>query len=248
MIEIAIVEDTDVHARTLQAYLQRFADENQAAFYTTVFHNAVAFLENYSAKYDVVFMDIAMPYLNGMDAAHALRKLDGDVLLIFITSLARYAVQGYDVDAFAYLVKPVSYADFALKFVRAYRRLGERDLNGLVLNTRQGSVKLNPEEILYCEVSGHKTIFHSVRGDYVQHTTLSAVEKKLDGALFCKCNHCYLVNLRHVKSVSGDEVEVSHAGQSHTLRVSRSKRKTFHDALKMIWGKLPQEGENVEPC
>ena len=107
MIEIAIIEDTDIHARTLQAYLQRFADENQAAFYTTVFHNAVAFLENYSAKYDVVFMDIAMPYLNGMDAAHALRKLDKDVLLIFITSLAQYAVQGYDVDAFAYLA--VSY-------------------------------------------------------------------------------------------------------------------------------------------
>lgn len=244
MTEIAIVEDTKEHVQTLQAYLREFANENDTEFHTTVFHNAVNFLENYSARYDIVFMDIAMPYLNGMDAARALRKLDENVILIFMTSLAQYAVQGYDVDAFAYLVKPISYSDFSMKFVRAYRRLAKKERGAFVLGTRQGSVRLLPEEIAYCEVSGHKTIFHTVRGDYVQHTTLSAVQKKLDATLFCKCNHCYLVNLHCVKSMFDDEIEIAYAGQNCFLHVSRSKRKVFCAALKNIWGELSQGGEN----
>lgn len=245
MTEIAIVEDTKEHVRTLQMYLHDFAEEHHATFHVSVFQNAVVFLENYSARYDVVFMDIAMPYLSGMDAARALRKLDEDVILVFITSLAQYAVQGYDVDAFAYLVKPISYPDFSMKFVRAYQRLARKEKGALVLTSRQGSVKILPEEIAYCEVSGHKTIFHIVRGDYVQHTTLSAVRERLGDTHFCKCNHCYLVNLHFVKSIGGDEIEIAYAGQSCFLHVSRSKRKAFHAALKNIWGGLPREGENI---
>ncbi len=238
MTNIAIVEDNELHAKSLQNYLQRFFLDNHTHSQITIFREAISFLENYTAEYDVIFMDISMPYLNGMDAAHRLRELDKQVLLLFVTSLAQYAVDGYEVDAFAYLVKPVSYPDFALKFMRVHKRLEQRKkTDQLVLNFRQGgSIRLSPEEIAYCEVSGHKTVFHSIYGDYVQHTTLSAVEKKLDSPLFRKCNHCYLVNLHYVKSISGDEITLQYAGQNQILRISRNKKKAFHDSLQTIWG------------
>ena len=109
MYTIAIVEDDKTQAASLKEYLLRYAAENGEAFAVKTFSNAVIFLEKYTAVYDVVFMDIKMPYLNGIAAAHKLRELDKGVLLFFITSLTQYAIRGYEVDALNYIVKPVEY-------------------------------------------------------------------------------------------------------------------------------------------
>lgn len=126
MYTIAIVEDDKTQAESLKEYLLRYAAENGEAFAVKTFANAVVFLENYTAVYDVVFMDIKMPYLNGIAAAHKLRELDKNVLLFFITSLTQYAIRGYEVDALNYIVKPVEYNEFALKFRKAMDRLSEK--------------------------------------------------------------------------------------------------------------------------
>ena len=75
-IHVAIVEDDDTAAKTLSEYLLRYAEENQVQFRISTFDNAVSMLDNYTAEYDIIFMDIRMPYMNGMDAAHRLRALD----------------------------------------------------------------------------------------------------------------------------------------------------------------------------
>lgn len=82
MYRVAIVEDELPCAETIQAYLERLAAEKGLSFEICHFKNAVLFLENDTSDYPLVFMDIRMPYLNGMDAAHHLRELDPEVLLI----------------------------------------------------------------------------------------------------------------------------------------------------------------------
>lgn len=119
IVHIALVEDDVKAAETIQKYLDRYEAENQIKFDVTTFSNAIPLLENYTADYDIIFMDIRMPYMNGMDAAHRLRAIDSKVILIFITSLTQYAVAGYEVEALDYIVKPVNYYDFALKLARA---------------------------------------------------------------------------------------------------------------------------------
>ncbi len=232
MNKIAIVEDERQHADTLRDYLLRFAQERGAAFEIAVFGNAVSFLENYAGTYDIVFMDIRMPYMNGMDAAHRLRELDKTVILIFITSLTQYAVDGYEVNALNYIVKPVSYPDFALKFSKAYERLRAENNNRIALPTERGMIRLQPEEIAYCEVRGHQTIYHTARGDFTHYETLRSAEQKLADNGFCKCNHCYLVNLRYVQSLCGDEIAVCYGTRTDKLAVSRNKKKAFGEALK----------------
>ena len=95
MIDIAIVEDDPKAIETLREYLTRFQKERNEQFFIHVFYNVLEFLEQYRATYDIVFMDIEMPYMDGMKAAEHLRVLNETVLLIFVTNMSQFAMWGF---------------------------------------------------------------------------------------------------------------------------------------------------------
>lgn len=119
MRNIAIVEDQDNAAQRLAGYIDKYAAETGQEFRVTRFCNGEEFLKDYKCVFAVVFMDIQMPKKDGMEAAVELRRKDKNVSIIFITNLVQYALKGYEVDAVSFLVKPVSYCDFSLKFRKA---------------------------------------------------------------------------------------------------------------------------------
>lgn len=125
MVNVAIVEDEDAAAAILSNCLDKYASAKREGVEFSVcrYHDAVSFLENYRSRFDIVFMDIQLPDLDGMEAAKKLRRLDSSVTLIFVTNMANFAVRGYEVDALDFIVKPVEYFSFALKLDRALERL-----------------------------------------------------------------------------------------------------------------------------
>ena len=120
-MKIAIVEDNSASAEKLRGYLRQYGEENQKEFDITLFGDAVSFLDRYS-PFDMVFMDIELPGMDGMEAARRLREVDLQAILLFVTNMARFAVKCYEVDAMDYLVKPVQYGSFSLKLRRALAR------------------------------------------------------------------------------------------------------------------------------
>lgn len=209
----------------IKFYLDRLAAEKKLSFEVSCFKNAVIFLEHYTSDYHLIFMDIRMPYLNGMDAAHHLRELDPEVLLIFVTNMAQYAVKGYEVSAFDYIVKPVTYPDFALKMARALRKLAQQKAGPeIVVTTIDGTVRLSTDEIRYLETQGHHLIYHMESDKtHIQYATLSSVEKKLADYHFVRSNSCYLVNLKHVQRIKGYTVLVD----GIELQISQPRKKEF---------------------
>ena len=109
MLRCAIVEDSPRELEHLKECLARYSAERDIPLETTAFGDAASFLEHYRADYDIVFMDIELPGINGMEAAHRLREIDRQVILIFVTNMAQFAVKGYEVDALDYIIKPAQY-------------------------------------------------------------------------------------------------------------------------------------------
>ena len=208
MIKVAVVEDDDRYAASLGEYLDRYSKDNGTPLGVTRFSEAVSFLENYRSEFSVVLMDIDLPMLSGMDAAKKLRERDKTVCLIFITNLAQFACEGYGVDALDFVVKPVSYPDFAMKFGRAVARAKAAAEREFGIPVTGGVYRVSPGDILFVEVVSHKVLYHTAEKVIESREPLASVEERLSPSGFLRVNKCYLVNPKHIVSVEGLKIDV----------------------------------------
>lgn len=126
MIRVAIVEDEAAVRDQLMGYVQRYMRQYDAQIEVTMFTDGVEILEGYQPVYDIIFLDVEMQHLDGMETASRIRALDSDVLLIFITNMAQYAIKGYAVGALDYVLKPVPYFAFSQQLQKAAGQKGRR--------------------------------------------------------------------------------------------------------------------------
>lgn len=229
---IALVEDSPAEAELLKKYFSRYCAENHEEIELRWFDKGEAFLLDYQPVYDLVLMDINLPALNGMDTAARLRRLDSSVALIFITSMARYAIKGYEVDAMDFLLKPVSYPMFCARIQRALRKCGQEQSQTLLINIPDGVYRIAASRVKYVEVADHCLIYHTTEGNLNTYGKLKDVEEKLDKTQFIRCNRCYLVNLAYVRAVRGSALVVD----GEELAISRPKRNAVMEALNDYLG------------
>ena len=227
MTRIAIVEDEAAVREQLAGYVQRYTRQYGIQFEVTMFTDGVEILEDYRPVYDIIFLDVEMLHLDGMETARRIRELDSDVLLIFITNMAQYAIKGYAVGALDYVLKPVPYFAFSQQLQKAVNQLAKRTRHYLAVPVDGGMRRLDAATIYYIESEGHRVHFYTEDGDFSAPGALKAMEEKLTGRLFARCNSGYLVNLAQVSGVQQNTVQVG----PHELQISRPKRRAFLAAL-----------------
>ena len=226
-IHIAIAEDEASCARDLISQLHRFEQENSVRFQITQYTNALDLLEEYRAVYDLLLLDIEMPLLDGLSAARKIHDMDDRVLIMFITRIAKYAVQSYDVQAVDYVLKPLKYPVFSMKLQRILRRIRGKN-ERFVLVQGQGVLRrISVGDVYYVEVADHMLTWHTANGDFTVKGTMRSAAQELEGCAFARCNNCYLVNLAHFQELREDTAYVG----GDALKVSRSRRKEFLEAI-----------------
>jgi DNA-binding LytR/AlgR family response regulator len=227
MIHIAIVDDEIQSQGLLTDYVRRYEKEHGEPFQISTFQDGEEFVEGFEPKFDIILLDIQMDHLDGFSTAKLIRKLDGDVILIFITNLSQYAIRGYEVEALSYLLKPVPYFAFSQELKRSLERLRRRKKQYLTIPGKQGFSRLDVTQIRYIESVKHRVILHAADADYSLVATMKDMETKLQGQEFFRSNSCYLVNLAYVKGIDNIFALVG----EDRLQISRPRKKAFLAAL-----------------
>lgn len=234
MIRIAMVEDETAAMESIQTYLDKFSKEKGLNCQLVWFDNPVDFLSKYDKDFDLVLMDIKLPDMNGMEAARKLREMDDSVALIFVTNMAQFAIKGYEVDAVDFIVKPVTYYDFALKFARVVKKIDASDEMKISVVNKGSAKYIAAKDVCFVEVIKHKLLYHTADGVYEVRGTLKKAEETLISNGFAKCNNYCLVNLRCVLGVKGYVLTVSTghgAKEREEIMISHPRKKAFVTAL-----------------
>ena len=233
-MKIAIVEDDLSNASSLISHLDRFSKEHGIVIDHTHFENGMDFLTPYNACWDVIFLDIEMPLINGIETAKQIRKYDPDVLIIFITYMAQYAIEGYSVQALDYILKPVSYYPFSMKMEQVLQIISSRQNEFLIISNQSGKNRLPLNHLKYVEVKDHTLYYYTTNDCFcsTSYPSLSKLAKKLSSKGFTRCHQGYLVNLEFVNKFEKTSVQIG----EDILPLSRTYYKSFTQALLNYWG------------
>ena len=233
MIRVFLCDDDPSYLEYLSGIVGQFFQQNKIEAGIKTFLDGETLLEEPEMA-DLVFLDVEMPQMDGMKAAEKIRETDEEVILIFITNMAKYAIRGYEVQALDYVLKPVKYEAFSVKMDKVKRLAEKKKDKSISIKTGTATHRLLLSHIQYVEVVQHLLIFHTEDGDFSTRGVLKDVEAVLEENGFYKCNKCYLVNLRHVRSVHDGMALVG----NDQLQVSRARKKAFAEAVADYIGNM----------
>lgn len=229
MIRIGIVEDDTAAIERLLSHLDRFQRAHGERFHIGAFRDGADVISEYRPDWDVLFLDVQMPRVDGMTAARRIREVDSEVIIVFVTSSPNYAVSGYEVDALSYLLKPVTYASFEQEMGRVLTRISRRPRRELLFTATDGAHhRIGVDDIRYIESVRHRIDLHTLDETFSVATTVKSMEAELADCGFMRCHSGLLVNLRHVTGIDGNDCRIRGGGR---LPISRPRKREFLAAL-----------------
>jgi DNA-binding LytR/AlgR family response regulator len=231
LLSIAIVEDEPVYQSRFKDAIAAWADRSGNLVDIRTYGSGEKLFVDWEivAKYHVLFLDIRLPGLNGMQIAEMLRAAKVAIPIVFLTNAAEYAVQGYEVQALYYLLKPVLPAqlDRCMEQVLAH---SQSDSDYLMLPVDGVWHRIPQQEILYCDVNGHYVQLHTLTNTYSCRMTISDLKSQLSSSFF-RCHRSVIVNSRHIHMMRGKELVLC---DNRILPVSDTY---YEDALSCLFRK-----------
>ena len=201
-MNIAIIEDSGQELSLLERCLQSYLSSRQVYRVIDTYTSGEAFLENWPSKsYDLVFLDIQMEGISGIEVARKIRETDSECLLIFISSSKEYALQGFEVLAFDYLLKPLSEERFQKTMDLCQNELAKH-IRYIEVKESRTLVKIPLNEIIYTDYYNHYIQIHTAARlirSYQQFDVFSPL--LLCYPQFLCCYRNCIVNMDHVDSV-----------------------------------------------
>lgn len=245
-LNIAIVEDESSHADVLRQYIEVWEKKDHRECRFRQFSDAESFLFEWAENknWDVLFLDIQMPGMNGVELAKKIRDQGNQVAVVFTTGITDYLQEGYEVAALHYLVKPLDQEKVENCMQRVMRERSEREREQSFLieaeEIRNGvmgersMLRLLQRDIIYIEAVAHNSDLHLEKYVYRDREGIGVWRERLKENDFVSCHRSYLVNLLYIKRIDRAEIILD---SGERLPLSRRNVKNVKDAFIRFYSK-----------
>lgn len=230
MIHIAICDDEKSMAEKMEKMTADFFRKKNAGISIVQYASGEELLKS-SEKTDLLFLDIGMQGLDGIETARRLRQQGYQGFLIFITVLKEMVFQSFEVRPFEYFVKPVEPAQFERTMERLFLSMQDHVPPGkenLLVQKGYESNIISFQDIVCCEIIDRKVYLYLVTGEVIDYyDRMEKLEKKLDERFF-RCHRSYLINLNHLKSYRNNTAYMANGKE---IPVSRLRNREFSGVI-----------------
>lgn len=237
MLRIAICDDESLSRNHTLRFIEQWENKPNSCLITS-FDNGDDLIKSHTqSPFDIIFLDIVMPILNGIETAKEIRTFDKNVKIVFLTSSSDYAVSSYSVKADNYLLKPIKESLLFTCLDELYEEL----LDNLEMITIKSSFSIHRvflKDIEFVEAQNKRVVFYLSGGKTISSANqLYSLEPILSLEKgFFKCHRSYIVNINHIDSFSGKEIRMR---SNLLVPLSRSANKEFMDYyFSMVFGKV----------
>ena len=235
-IKVAICDDEEFYRRQLDDMVSVYGNEMDVNVSIDLYDNAKELMNNILSKskeYDLLFLDVEMPGMTGIEMADALRKIDPWVCISFATSYDAFAIQAFRLDALDYVMKPIKYTQVKHIIEKAriqidYRKNAQKaERRYLKIKSGYEDVLIDLQNVIYIEKRRNQCVFHKRDEEISCYEPLKKIYEKLDHDMFMYTHQGYIANFNHIKEVKKDVVCFGRG-----MEVPLSRR--YHDQIKEL--------------
>ena len=203
MFRIAICDDNKYDIKTISSALDVLREEG-VELETVAFTDGFDLIKNFEngTRYHLLILDMVMDSINGIETAKRIREYDVSMPILIVTSTREFALEGYLVNAWRYITKPLDNERFLDEIKIILDSVSKRDETYFVIDSSKGLIKLKLDDILYFDSNLHTITAHTAKEQYPFRGKLSQIEEDYTGKNFFRIHKSYLVNLRHIKKIS----------------------------------------------
>lgn len=235
MYKVAIVDDNAEDRDFLKALISRFSKEENCPCQVTEFEDGSDLISYYDNSFQLIFMDIEMKMMDGLQASLKLRKQDVDVPIIFTTNYEKFALDGYDVDALDFMIKPLKYFNIRSKMLKAFSYYQNSMEKYLLIKDHDMHIKIALRDIAYIEKEQNYCVFH------MQDSSTTLVRSNMSDMMMKLVTHRFfpirsgcLINPYAVSKFNASSVFI----QQTELKISRTYKKEFADNMMTFFGEV----------
>lgn len=234
-IEIAVCDDETIYIERLVKFIEVYSDEAAVELNLTSYISGEKLVEDIredEKRYDIVFLDVEMPQMDGMDVARAIRNVTMEPILCFVTSHETFAREAYRVEALGYLVKPVSYVELkrllgrAVVMIQYQRDCDEAEERYVEIPVARNTAIVDVRNIQYIEKRRNQCILHCTDREITCYEVLKKLYERLNHKTFIYTHQGYIVNFDHIKEVAENVV---YLGDGKEVPISRSHYKEVRE-------------------
>ena len=190
-------------------------------------------------KYNVIFLDINMDEMDGMETAQKIREVNSDIFIVFVTAFINCAVQGYSVGAIRYILKNnENFSDLVTECMDTISMKMNYAIKKISFNFNEGIRNISLERILYIESRLHKlefNIMENVLNKYSLYAKLDDIENELADKHFLRIHQSYLVNMKHIVKISRYEAALNNGIK---LEIPKARYKSVQEIFVSYKGEI----------